>query len=372
MTKQRAKKPVKRINLALQGGGAHGAYTWGVLERLLEDESIEIEGISGTSAGAMNAAVLACGLAEGGRDHARRKLERFWTRISDAGKFSPLQQNSIGQMLFGYNLDWSPTYNWFDLVSRLYSPYDLNPLNLNPLRYVLEDFIDEKILRESSPVKLFIAATHVESGQARVFQCNEITADVLMASACIPFMFQAVEIEGEFYWDGGYMGNPVIWPLIYNTESEDVLLVQINPITRDGLPKRAYQIVNRLNEISFNSSLIAEMRAIEFVKRLLHEGKLDREQYKDMRVHLIYSADEMHSLEASSKMNTGWDFFSHLRQLGYNAAHDWLEAHYDALCNEDTLDIREKFLRNPLKLQARKRQATSNDSKIKSKTPANK
>lgn len=369
--KTASKKPVKRVNLALQGGGAHGAYTWGVLDRILEEESIEIEGISGTSAGAMNAAVLACGLAEGGRKQAKRKLEHFWNRISDAGRFSPLQQNSIGQFLFGYNLDWSPTYNWFDIISRLYSPYDLNPLNLNPLRYVLDDFIDVKTLREESPVKLFIAATHVESGTARVFQNEEITADVLMASACIPFMFQAVEIDGENYWDGGYMGNPVMWPLIYNTESEDVLLVQINPIHREGLPKRAYQIVNRLNEISFNSSLIAEMRAIEFVKRLLHDGRLEKDHYKDMRVHLIYSADEMHALDASSKMNTGWEFFTYLRDMGYKATDEWLKAHYDALGKEDTLNIHEKFLRNPLRLRA-KAQATSKDKPIKKRTPANK
>lgn len=347
VTKAKPAGEVKYINLALQGGGAHGAFTWGVLDRLLEEERIVIEGISGTSAGAMNGAVLASGYIKGGRQGARENLAEFWKRISDAGQMNPLQQSALERWLSGWNLNFSPGYNFLDLLSRIYSPYDFNPLNINPLRYVLEEFIDEEALRTHHDIRLFIAATHVASGQARIFHCEEISTDVLLASACIPFMFQAVEIEGESYWDGGYMGNPVIWPLIYNTRSEDVLLVQINPLHRDEVPKRAYEITNRLNEISFNSSLIAEMRAIEFVQRLIREKKLDRKRYKDLKIHLIYSAEKMHELDASSKLNTSWDFFRYLHQLGYEQTENWIQQNFGDLGKRSTVNIREKFLYRP-------------------------
>lgn len=337
----------KTINLALQGGGAHGAYTWGVLDRLLQEERLTIEGISGTSAGAMNAAVLASGYIKGGREGARTNLAGFWKRISDTGQMNPMQQSALERWLAGWNLDWSPAYNMLDLLSRVCSPYDFNPLNINPLRYVLEEFIDEETLQQHNQIHLFIAATHVASGQARVFHCHEITTDVLLASACVPLMFQAVEIGGEAYWDGGYMGNPVIWPLIYNTQSEDVLLVQINPLHRDETPKRAYEITNRLNEISFNSSLIAEMRAIEFVQRLIREKRVERNRYKDIKIHLIYSAEKMHALDASSKLNTSWDFFRYLHGLGYQNADSWIAENFDAIGKRSTVDIREKFLYRP-------------------------
>jgi len=335
----------KIISLALQGGGAHGAYTWGVLDRLMEEERLEIEGISGTSAGAMNGAVLISGHIKGGRDGAKDELRRFWRRVSDLNMFSPLQQSVAERLQFGWNLDWSLSYNWLDLMSRLYSPYDLNPLNLNPLRYVLEDTLDTKALQHGDNIKLFVTATHVESGQPQVFTCEEITVDVLLASACIPFMFQAIEINGEHYWDGGYMGNPVIWPIIYHCDTEDVVLVQINPLRREQHPRRAREIINRLNEITFNSSLIAEMRAIDFVHRLHQEGRLDRERYKDPRVHLIYSPDTMHNLDASSKMNASWEFFLYLHKLGYEAANQWLKETWKDIGECSSLDIREKFLK---------------------------
>lgn len=337
----------KKINLALQGGGAHGAYSWGVLDRLLQDERIVIEGISGTSAGAMNAAVLVSGYDAGGREGARTALRNFWKAISETGSFSPLRKTPWEQWLWGWNLDWSPAYHWLDMLSRIASPYDLNPLNINPLRGVLEGLIDMEGLRESNHIKLFLSATHVESGQARVFHKHEVTADVLLASACIPFLFQAVAIDGEEYWDGGYMGNPALWPLIYNCQSEDLLLIQINPIHRPQRPRSASDIINRLNEITFNSSLIAEMRAIEFVKRLLDEKRLPRESYKDMKIHLIYSADELKALNASSKVNTGWDFFQYLHGVGVAAADQWIAEHFHKVGKRSSIDIREKFLCGP-------------------------
>lgn len=351
MTTQKPRK----INLALQGGGAHGAYSWGVLDRLLEEESLEIEGISGTSAGAMNAAVLISGYARGGREGAKLALAQFWRTVSDLSSFSPLRKLPLEHLFNGWNLDWSPAYYALDLASRLFSPYDLNPFNFNPLKPVLDEIIDLKALQHCSDMKLFVTATHVESGQPRVFSRDELTIDVLLASACIPSLFQAVEIDGEHYWDGGYMGNPAIWPLIYHTRGEDIMLVQINPLHREGVPKTALEIINRLNEISFNSSLVAEMRAIDFVKRLIKEGKLSHEHYKDLRLHLVYSPKEMHELNASSKVNSSWEFLRWLHSVGYDAAEQWLRQHRSAIGVRSSLNIREKFLKGP----ARHRAATT-------------
>lgn len=337
----------KKINLALQGGGSHGAYSWGVLDRLLEEETLEIEGISGTSAGAMNAVMLISGYLKSGRAGAKAELEEFWRRISLAAAFTPLQKSAADRWFTGWNMDSSANYNWFDMLSRIYSPYELNPMNINPMRYILNDMLDVEKLKACSLIKLFITATHVGSGQARVFHCDEITTDVLLASACIPFLFQAVDIDGEHYWDGGYMGNPAIWPLIYHCQSPDVVLVQINPIHNQQLPKTAHEIINRLNEITFNSSLISEMRAIDFVSRLLAGGQLDPKRYKDMHIHLIYSADQIKNLNASSKMNADWDFFLHLKELGRKAAEYWLKQHWDEVGVRSTINIREKFLRGP-------------------------
>lgn len=358
-TKKRSKTEPRKINLALQGGGSHGAYTWGVLDRLLQEDDLVIEGVSGTSAGALNAAVMVNGFAIGGRAGARRKLREFWQTVSEVSALSPLNKSYFERMLTGWNLDASPLYHMVEAMSHMISPYDVNPLNINPLKGVLEAVLDVDALRSCSSMHLFIAATHVESGQARVFDCEEISIDVLLASCCLPQIFQAVEIEGEHYWDGGYMGNPVIWPLIYHTESEDIILVQINPIHRDGVPRQPMEIINRLNEISFNSSLIAEMRAIDFVSRLIHEGMLDKKHYKDIKMHLVYSPEELKDLNASSKMNASWDFFEYLFTIGYDATDKWLAAHKAELGQHSTIDIRDKFLTGPKKTpHTKKRNAT--------------
>jgi NTE family protein len=339
----------KKINLALQGGGSHGAYTWGVLDRLLEEDTLTIEGISGTSAGAMNAAMLVNGYMNGGNAGAKQMLHDFWKRISDAGAYSPLHKNPLERMLTGWNMDMSPSYHYFDLLSRVFSPYELNPINYNPMRDIIEEMLDPEQLKACSMIKLFVAATHVGSGQARVFECHEITTDVLMASTCIPFLFQAVEIDGEEYWDGGYMGNPAIWPLIYGCKSDDIVLVQINPLHKATMPRTASEIINRVNEITFNSSLTAEIRAINFVSRLIAEGKLQDDEYKNIRMHLIYSPDEMKSLNASSKLNADWDFFQYLKNIGYNATDAWLKENWKQLGKKATLDIQDKFLCGAIK-----------------------
>lgn len=333
------------INLALQGGGAHGAYTWGVLDRLLDEEDIIIEGISGTSAGAMNAATLAHGYKKDGRQGAKTALQSFWWEISLLGKiFSPFKSTPLQNSKNDWNLDWSLSYNTYELMSHVLSPYQLNPLNMNPLKWVLEKTLDIELLQSCESIKLFIAATAVRTGQPRIFRQNEITIDVLLASACIPTVFQSVIIDGEPYWDGGYMGNPVIWPLIYYTNCHDVMLVQINPLYREETPYHSYEIMNRLNEITFNSSLIAEMRSINFVSKLIKAGKLDRNEYKDLKIHLIAEGNQFHKLNASSKMNAEWEFFKHLHSIGHASADEWLKKFKSSIGQQSTIDIQEVFL----------------------------
>ncbi len=335
---------VKRINLALQGGGAHGAYTWGVLDRLLEDERLEVEAISGTSAGAMNAAVFADGLGRGGRGEAKRALAAFWANISEAARTGPLQPTPFDQFASGWNLDHSAAFVAFDMLTRMLSPYQLNPMNLNPLRGALEKSVDFKRLEECRKVKLFISATNVKTGKVRVFQSGEITPDVLLASACLPFLFQAVSIDGDPYWDGGYMGNPAIFPLIYGSTSPDVVIVQINPLGCDRVPTTATEIMNRVNEISFNSSLMREMRAISFVTDLVDEGKLDSHSYKRINVHWIEAEQQMKGLGVSSKLNARMDFLLYLKEIGREVASRWIDANFDAIGERSTIDIKEKFL----------------------------
>jgi NTE family protein len=262
------------VDLALQGGGSHGAFTWGVLDRLLEEPWLGIDGISGTSAGAMNAAVLVDGHAKGGAEGARTALENFWRRVSEAARFSPLRRGPLDVILGRWTLDSSPIYVAMDLMSRLLSPYDLNPMGNNPLRAILAETIDfERLAR--APMKLFITATNVRTGRGRVFKNNAVTPDVLLASACLPTMFQAVEIDGEPYWDGGYSGNPTITPLIRECKSRDTILVQINPVERERSPRSASEILNRLNEVSFNAVLLKELRMIALLRQAADPG--DRE-----------------------------------------------------------------------------------------------
>lgn len=344
--KKKAPRKEMTLNLALQGGGAHGAFTWGVLDRLLEEEDIRIAAISGTSAGAMNAAVLAEGFARGGRQGAKDELARFWGEISGASKLlGPWLSSPFGPMQDALNS--APVFSFVDLMTRMFSPYEFNPLNLNPLRTVLENTIDFDRLRGCQELKVFVTATNVETGQPRVFHGQELTVDVLLASGCLPFLFQAVEIDGAPYWDGGYMGNPSIWPLYYHTECGDVMLVQINPVMRQGTPRTSMDIVNRLNEITFNSSLIAEMRAIQFVRKLIERGALDEKDYRHVNIHRVAPADELQELTASSKLNPSWEFFTFLHAQGRAEMERWLSQHKKMLGVDSTLDIEKTFLIKP-------------------------
>jgi NTE family protein len=302
------KVEIKSINLARQGGGAHGAFDRGVLNRLLEDERIAFDGISAASAGAINAAVLAGGLAEGGRHGAKRALAKLWRRIAHLGSLTPLQPSLADRLSRNHSFDASPAFMLFDLVTRVFSPYQLNPFNYNPLRQVLTETIDFGALcSDHCPVKLFLSATNVRTGKIKVFRNDEIGPDAVIASACLPLMFQAVEIGGERYWDGGYMGNPPIFPLIYGCDSRDVVIVHINPLRRVKLPTTASEIMNRINEISFNSSPMREMRAIAFVTKLIDDGKILDNSMKPILIHGIEAADVMGELGALNKLNADWD-----------------------------------------------------------------
>lgn len=340
-----AETAVRTLNLALQGGGAHGAFTWGVLDRLLEDGRIDFEGVAATSAGAMNAVVLAYGLVEGGRDGARRALTNFWRRVSHASILSPLQPSILDKLAGNRSLEHSPAYVAFDLVTRFLSPYQFNPLNYNPLRTVLEQSVDFTALNATNcKLKLNICATNVRSGRVKVFSNDELSADAVLASACLPFLFRAVEIDGEAYWDGGYMGNPAIFPLIYGCDSPDVLIIHINPIARRDIPTTATEILNRVNEISFNSSLMREMRAINFVTQLIDGGMADQLKLKRMHIHAIMADDVTAELGVASKLNGDWGFLTDLRDAGRAHAEAWLAGSYDHIGKASSIDIASAYL----------------------------
>ena len=342
--KTKAGHEIKRINLALQGGGSHGAFTWGVLDGLLADPRVAFDSISGTSAGAMNAVVMAAGMAENGRQGARDKLETFWNAIAEAGRFSPIQRTWMDRVLGNWRVDSSPGYVALDFFSRFLSPYQTNPLGLNPLRDVLEELVDIDRAVADSGIELYISATNVRSGNIRVFDNKELSIDAVMASACLPTMYKAVEIDGEAYYDGGFMGNPALYPLIYNSSCRDIVIVQINPLYRDSVPTDAREIMDRVNEISFNSSLMREMRAIHFVNRLIAAGKLDHEAYRVNRIHMIQASKEMQDMHASSKLNAERAFLYHLRDIGRTVAQTWLEDSFGCVGEQSSIDVRETFL----------------------------
>ena len=397
----------KPINIALQGGGAHGAFAWGVLDRLLEDERISFEGISATSAGAMNAVVCAYGLAKGGRKTARQYLETFWYQISQKSPLkqsffswqsplweqyfkSPLKQpffpwqslweqyfkSPLKQSVFPWQSLWEqyphsfmdlffknpfdrssntisdplstsifrPWFMSFDIMTRLLSPYQFNPLNYNPLKLILEEVVDFDFLCQHNPLQLFICATNVRNGKVKIFRNHELSSDVILASGCLPFLFQTVLINDTPYWDGGFMGNPAIYPLIYHCHSQDVVIVHINPIERDGIPTTAPEILDRLNEISFNSSLMREMRAINFVTHLIEEGKVTDKEMKYLFIHSIEAFEVMCNLSVLSKLYPDWEFLTQLRDIGREKAEQWLINNYDKIGNESTIDIRSWYL----------------------------
>lgn len=336
----------KRINLALQGGGSHGALTWGVLDRLLEDERLSIAEVSGTSAGAMNAVVLADGWQRGGRDGARAALEGFWRTVSDAARFSPLQRSPLDRLLGNFNLDTSPGYLLAEATSRMFSPYQLNPLGTNPLRRILEDIVDFGNVNTCRDIAVHVTATHVRTGRARIFSRGEVTAEAVLASACLPQLYPAVEIDGQEYWDGGFSANPALMPLVTSTASPDIVIVQINPVVRHDNPRSAREIINRVNEISFNTALIKELRAIALMQQMLTGRDIDLGPAGQTYLHLIHTDAEVQDLAASSKLNAEWPYLQMLFTRGRGWAERWLEANFDALGSRSSLDL-DKFFEDP-------------------------
>ena len=340
--RRRANGP-KRINLALQGGGAYGAFTWGVLDHLLEDGRLGVEGISGTSAGAVNAVMLADGLRRGGAEEARKRLDDFWKAASIGGDLPPIQRAILNRLFSLLPLEDGPTLDWLTAWSRYLSPYDLNPLNINPLKDLIERFVDFEGLRTDAR-PLFIAATNVQTGRLHVFTREKVSAEAVMASACLPAIFRAVEIDGVPYWDGGYLGNPVLYPFFRTTQTEDVLIVQINPLMRKTLPKSTREIVARVNEITFNSSLQTELRAIDFVARLIEQGRLPHgtgpNEYRKIRVHRIVLEGLGERFSSAARLRNDYKSFDLLRKLGVRAARRFLDAHYDDIGVRSSVDLR--------------------------------
>lgn len=340
----------KRISLALQGGGALGSYTWGALDRLLEDERIEIAAISGSSAGAMCAVVLAEGFEEGGREGARRQLTQFWEGVAAAGRTNPYRRTPMMAFLSAFMPGWaqeSYTALWADIASRWASPYDFNPLNLNPLKEVVEELVDFERVRACKAIQLFIGATNVETGRIRVFTNTELTADHIMASACLPQLFQAVIIDGVPYWDGGYVGNPALFPLFQVESVRDIVIVQINPIERPGVPQSGIDISARVAEITFNANLLSELRAIDFVSRLLDAHRLPEDRYRKMLVHNLSEGVALTPLGLGADLNTEITFFRTMFDTGRAAADRWLATHFDALGVRSTVDLANMFRAAP-------------------------
>jgi NTE family protein len=333
----------KVISLALQGGGAHGAFTWGVLERLLEEEQIRIEGVSGASAGAMNAVVLAHGLTQGGRDETRRALTEFWERVAAAARLSPVQPTLLDELAGGHGLEWSPGFRAAEAISHVLSPYELNPSNHNPLREILLALVDFDHLRQDCPLKIFVGATQVRTGKLRIFETQELTAEVLLASACLPRLHQAVEIDGEAYWDGGYAGNPALYPLIWHCHQRDIVVVVLSPLSRITTPRSAADIRSREAELAFTAAFLREMGAIAQAKEELGRewftvGRLER-RLKRLNFHLINGDDLMNQLSPTSRLNTRLGFLTMLRDYGRAKTEEWLKESFGRLGTESTVNL---------------------------------
>ena len=336
---------MKRINLALQGGGAHGAFTWGVLDRILEDERIEIAAISGTSAGAMNGAALKAGMATGGRDGAKENLDWFWGQIgavTDDAVTGWMDAVAPAAPMLAAAMAASPAYAMLDFTTRMLSPYGSGPFYRNPLKPIVDKLRYDVVCSDAGP-KLFVGATNVRSGKIKVFTGDGISSDALLASACLPTLFQAVEIDGEAYWDGGYTGNPALFPLFERDLPDDIMVVNINPLQRDALPTDSQAIQNRINEISFNSSLLRELRAISFVKRLLRDGTMAEGGMKNVLVHMIADDDLMNDLSVATKSVPNPVVLARLKSAGRLAANRFLEAHFDDLGTQDSVDLAAMF-----------------------------
>jgi NTE family protein len=331
----------KAINLALQGGGSHGAFTWGVLDRLLEEERLTFEGITATSSGAVNAVVLVDGLAADGRQGARAALRRYWQKLSEFAARSLFTPSAFDRASPDFGLEHSPGFLFVEPATYFASPYQMNPLNFNPLRDMLAELIDFERVRRQTAVKLFVCATNLQTSKIKVFNGEDLDVARLLASTCLPLMMQAIEVDGEYFWDGSYAGNPAIFPLVYNCQCRDIVLVHITPSDRRGVPTTSPAIMNRMQEISFNTALIREMRTIAYLNRLVDDGRVDGG--KPVLVHVIEGQDLIAPFSWTSRLNGDWKFLSHLHELGRARADEWLSAHFDAIGVGSTVNLEERY-----------------------------
>jgi NTE family protein len=320
----------KTVALALQGGGSHGAFTWGVLDRLLEDERLAVESLSGASAGAVNAAVLASGHLAGGRAGAKDALARLWRSVGEVGRLSPLGSNPLAHLLGGEFGAWL-TGGSMHVLTQLASPYQLNPLDLNPLRGLIEELVDFERLRRSRKIRLFVSATNVHTGSPRVFTNRELSSDVLLASSCLPTLHRAVEIEGAHYWDGGFTANPAIFPLVRHNRSEDIVIVHIDTQGHAGVPVTGRDISGRLERIMTNAPLLREIQMITDLRAMADPGSRIGRRIDCLAVHHILPPKAMAQFEASSKLNTDWSFLVRLRDIGRHTAESWLAGNFERI-----------------------------------------
>lgn len=329
----------KKISIALQGGGSHGAFAWGVLDRLLEDGRFDIRGMSGTSAGGMNAAATIMGLLKNGNEGARETLHAYWHTMHKLSKeISPYAINPYDKEAGNFNLNHTPAHKVLSFLNKIFSPYDLNPYGFNPFHDFVHDFFDFHVIREHANPRLFLAATQVKSGKIKIFSNEHITSEVLMASACLPFLFHAVRIDGDYYWDGGYIANPAIYPLINDTDAKDIVLVQLTKTHCDKLPRTEGEITERFKEITYNGCLVREMRAIYLITKLIDQGIIPQDKMKRINMHVIKNEESFKDLNLSSALNTDWDFLIYLRDEGRKTAEKWIQENYDSVGVKNTFD----------------------------------
>ncbi|MFN7709637.1 MAG: patatin-like phospholipase family protein [Holosporales bacterium] len=337
-------KPRKKVAIALQGGGSHGAYTWGVLDALLEDGRLDIEGVVGTSAGGMNATATVMGLVEGGREGARSKLKELWTSIGEVGRMSPIQPSPMNKAIKNFDISSNPVFLFMQQLNNMFSPYQLNPSNNHPLRPVVQKIFNFEKLSTTKEPKLFLCATHVATGKLKVFSGEELCEDALLASACVPNLFQAIEVKGEFYWDGGFIGNPAIYPLIYNCDSSDIIMIQIRRVHDPKIPTTVHEINNRLGEITQNACLTREMRSIAFITKLIDDGIIAKDALKRLHMHMIRDDAFFGGIDRASGFCADPDFLQYLFENGRRMGKAWIAENYDAIGKRTTAQIEKDFI----------------------------
>lgn len=334
----------KKVSLALQGGGSLGAFTWGVLDALLEQPDLEVEGISGTSAGSMNAVAIAQGLIRNGNAGARESLKIFWESLGELALSGPLQFNPLDKMVKKFDINANPFFHIMNFIGQILSPYQLNPLNIHPMRHFVENLFDFKELSATDICKIFLCATHVFSGKLKIFKTKDICVDSLLASACIPRLFQAIQVKGEFYWDGGFIGNPAIYPLIYDCETPDIIVIQTSRVHSSTVPTTIREIHNRLGEITQNSCLVREFRSIAFITDLIDKGVIPAGTLKRLHMHLIRDDGFFSNLDYATGFSADPDFLAYLFEKGRRCGERWIQKNYDQIGHKGTAEIEEDFI----------------------------